>query len=72
MFKQDFNPYYWCILCTKNRQKWNKIEKIMALQNRGDQKLRKINHQMLQGPIPKHPQNSLHVALLLLKFQDYL
>jgi hypothetical protein len=71
MSKQNFNPFYWRIWCTKNRQKWNKIKKIMAPQNRGDQELLKKNHQLLQGPIPKHPQNSLYV-LLLLKFQDYL
>jgi hypothetical protein len=41
----------------------------MAPQNRGGQKLKKTNHQMLQSPILKHLKKSLCIILLLLKFK---
>jgi hypothetical protein len=34
-FKQNLNPIYWHVYCNTNRNKWNKIEKIIAPQNRG-------------------------------------
>ncbi len=44
----------------------------MAPQNIERQKLKKINHQMLQRLVPKHQKKFLYVFLLLLKFKDDL
>jgi hypothetical protein len=66
--KQNSNPSYWYIWCTKNCQKWLRIEKVTALQSRGFDNSKKTNHQTLQNRILEHSKNSLYVALLLLEF----
>jgi len=35
----------------------------MALKSRKGQKLKKVNHQMLQIPVPKQQKNSLYVVI---------
>jgi hypothetical protein len=40
----------------------------MALQSRGDQKLKK-NLLTLQSPVLKHPESSFYVVLLVLEFE---
>jgi hypothetical protein len=72
MSRKFLNPSYQCIWCIKNHKKQNIIEKVMAPQNIERQKLKKINHQMLQRLVPKHQKKFLYVFLLLLKFKDDL
>jgi hypothetical protein len=48
-------PSYWCLWGIKNHKKWNKIEKGMAPQSRGGQKLQKkpLNTTKANSQTPK-------------------
>jgi len=44
----------------------------MAPQSKGGSKTQKNNHQILQRPIPEHPNFCVYVVLLLSKFKNCL
>jgi hypothetical protein len=50
--KQNLNPSYWHIWCIKNCQRWNVIEKVMAAQSKGGQKLKKTTTKHYKGEFP--------------------
>ncbi len=60
----------WCII---NCQKWIRIKKVMAPQNRRGQELEKNKSRLnVTMSIFEHAENSLYVVLLLLEFKDDL
>jgi hypothetical protein len=62
MSKQNLNPSYWCIWCTKNCQKRNKIEKVTDPKVEGfkNSKNKPLNPMKV---ILEHPKNSFYVAI---------
>jgi phosphorylcholine metabolism protein LicD len=62
----------WCIWHIKNRQKWNRIEKVVAPQSRGGQELKNQITEHYKGQFLNTQKKSLYVAILLLEFKDDL
>jgi hypothetical protein len=62
MPEQKLNPSYWCIWCTKNHLKETRIEKVRTPKV---ERVKNSKNKPQNGtkPVPKHPKNSLYVAI---------